>query len=136
MDIEARTVGKVSARLIPFLIVCYFVAFLDRVNVSFAALTMNKALGLTATMFGFGLGVFFLTYFLFELPSNLLLDRFGARRWIARIMVSWGILSALTAFIPGIARATGFSTETTFYTLRARCSAWPRPASSRASSSI
>jgi MFS transporter, ACS family, tartrate transporter len=119
MDMEARTVGKVSARLIPFLIACYFVAFLDRVNVGFAALTMNKALGLTATMFGFGSGVFFLAYFLFELPSNLLLDRFGARRWIARIMVSWGILSALTAFIPGIARATGFSTETTFYVLRA-----------------
>ena len=119
MDVEARTVRKVSARLIPFLIVCYFVAYLDRVNVGFAALTMNKALGLTSTMFGFGSGIFFLTYFIFEVPSNLLLDRFGARRWIARIMVSWGILSALTAFIPGIARATGLSGETTFYAIRA-----------------
>ena len=118
-DVEARTIRKVSARLIPFLIVCYFIAYLDRVNVGFAAITMNKALGLTATMFGFGSGIFFLAYFLFEVPSNLFLDRFGARKWIARIMVSWGILSALMAFIPGIARATGFSAETTFYVVRA-----------------
>src|SRR5277367_4172176 len=118
-NLETRTIRKVSARLIPFLMVCYFIAYLDRVNVGFAALTMNKALGLTATMFGFGSGIFFLTYFLFELPSNLLLDRFGARRWIARIMISWGIISALMAFIPGIAGATGFGAETTFYVLRA-----------------
>jgi ACS family tartrate transporter-like MFS transporter len=118
-NIEARTIGKVSARLIPFLIVCYFIAYLDRVNVGFAALTMNKALGLTATMFGFGSGIFFITYFLFEVPSNLFLDRFGARKWVARIMVSWGILSALMAFIPNIAGATGFGSDTTFYTIRA-----------------
>ena len=117
--VEARTIRKISARLILFLIVCYFVAYLDRVNVGFAALTMNKALGLTATMYGFGAGVFFLTYFVFELPSNLMLDRFGARKWIARIMVSWGLLSGLTAFIPAIARATGLSNEMTFYTIRA-----------------
>src|ERR1700692_3726775 len=98
-NLEARTIRKVSARLIPFLMVCYFIAYLDRVNVGFAALTMTKALGLTATMFGFGSGIFFLTYFLFEVPSNLALDRFGARKWIARIMVSWGILSGLMAFI-------------------------------------
>ena len=118
-NVEARTIGKVSRRLIPFLIVCYFIAYLDRVNVGFAALTMNKALGLTATMFGFGAGIFFITYFIFELPSNLFLDRFGARRWIARIMVSWGILSGLMAFIPNIAQATGLSNEITFYTVRA-----------------
>jgi ACS family tartrate transporter-like MFS transporter len=118
-DVEARTIRKVSARLIAFLIVCYFVAYLDRVNVGFAALTMNKALGLTATMYGFGAGIFFFTYFIFELPSNLALDRFGARKWIARIMVSWGILSGLMAFIPHISRATGLSPETTFYTVRA-----------------
>jgi MFS transporter, ACS family, tartrate transporter len=116
---EARAVGKVSARLIPFLIVCYFIAYLDRVNVGFAALTMNKALGLTATMFGFGAGIFFLTYFLFEVPSNLFLDRFGARKWIARIMVSWGIVSGATAFIPAIAHATGLAGEIVFYTIRA-----------------
>jgi MFS transporter, ACS family, tartrate transporter len=118
-DVETRTIAKVSARLIPFLIVCYFIAYLDRVNVGFAALTMNKALGLTATMFGFGSGIFFLTYFVFEVPSNLFLDRFGARKWIARIMVSWGILSGLMAFIPGIARASGLSAETSFYVIRA-----------------
>src|ERR1700733_7605274 len=118
-SIESRTIRKVSARLIPFLIVCYFIAYLDRVNVGFAALTMNKALGLTATMFGFGAGIFFLTYFIFEVPSNLFLDRFGARKWIARIMVSWGILSGLMAFIPDIARATGLGDDTTFYVIRA-----------------
>jgi MFS transporter, ACS family, tartrate transporter len=117
-NLEARTIGKVSARLIPFLMICYFIAYLDRVNVGFAALTMNKSLGLTATMFGFGSGIFFLTYFLFEVPSNLALDRFGARRWIARIMISWGILSGLMAFIPPIARATGLGNEVTFYVLR------------------
>ena len=117
--LEARTIRKVSARLIPFLMICYFVAYLDRVNVGFAALTMNKSLGLTATMFGFGSGIFFVTYFLFEVPSNLALDRFGARKWIARIMFSWGILSALMAFIPNIAQATGLGNEATFYILRA-----------------
>jgi ACS family tartrate transporter-like MFS transporter len=116
---EAGAIGKVSARLIPFLIVCYFIAYLDRVNVGFAALTMNKALGLTATMFGFGAGIFFFTYFLFEVPSNLFLDRFGARKWIARIMVSWGICSGAMAFIPQIAHATGLGTDTVFYTIRA-----------------
>ena len=118
-NIEARTVGKVSARLIPFLMVCYFIAYLDRVNVGFAALTMNKALTLTATMFGFGSGIFFLTYFIFEVPSNLLLDRFGARKWIARIMLTWGILSGLMAFVPSIAISTGLGNEYTFYVVRA-----------------
>jgi ACS family tartrate transporter-like MFS transporter len=117
-DLEARTIRKVSARLIPFLMICYFIAYLDRVNVGFAALTMNKSLGLTATMFGFGSGVFFLTYFVFEVPSNLALDRFGARKWIARIMLSWGILSGMMAFIPHIARATGLGNEITFYGVR------------------
>jgi MFS transporter, ACS family, tartrate transporter len=96
---EERTIAKVSARLLPFLIACYFAAFLDRANISFAALTMNKDLGLTATQYGFGAGVFFITYFIFEVPSNLMLVRFGARRWIARIMFAWGLLSAATAFV-------------------------------------
>src|SRR5215470_15876048 len=98
LDMERRVIGKVSQRLLPFLILCYFVAYLDRVNVSFAALTMNKDLGFTATVFGWGAGIFFLGYFLCEVPSNIALERFGARRWIARIMVSWGILSAAMAF--------------------------------------
>jgi D-galactonate transporter len=117
-NLEDRTIRKVSARLIPFLMICYFIAYLDRVNVGFAALTMNKSLGLTATMFGLGSGIFFLTYFVFEVPSNLALDRFGARTWIARIMLSWGILSGLTAFIPQIAQATGLGNATTFYIVR------------------
>jgi MFS family permease len=79
---------------------------------------MNHDLGLTATMFGFGSGVFFLAYFVFEVPSNLFLDRFGARKWIARIMLSWGILSGLTAFTPGIASAFGIGNQHAFYLLR------------------
>jgi len=118
-EVEIRTLAKVSKRLVPFLIVCYFVAYLDRVNVSFAALTMNQDLGLSQTAFGFGAGIFFLTYFIFEVPSNLLLERFGARKWIARIMLSWGILSGLMAFIPDIARSTGFGNENSFYLIRA-----------------
>ncbi len=118
MDLETRTIARVTKRLVPFLIVCYFVAYLDRVNVGFAALTMNKDLGLTAQAYGIGAGIFFLSYFLFEVPSNLFLERFGARKWIARIMFSWGVLSGLTAFIPQIATATGQSTTTVFYVIR------------------
>jgi D-galactonate transporter len=108
-SLEQRTIGKVSARLVPFLILCYFIAYLDRVNVSFAALTMNKDLGFSASVFGFGAGVFFLAYFLFEVPSNLFLERVGARKWIARIMLTWGLISGAMAFTRGPA---------SFYTLR------------------
>jgi D-galactonate transporter len=97
--IETRTMAKVSRRLIPFVIVCYFVAYLDRVNLSFAALEMNKDLKFTATVYGIGAGAFFISYFLLETPSNLILLRMGARRWIARIMFTWGILSGAMAFI-------------------------------------
>lgn len=107
--LERATLAKVTRRLVPFLMLCYFVAYLDRVNVSFAALTMNQDLGLTATAYGFGSGIFFLAYFVFEVPSNLMLERFGARRWIARIMVTWGLLSGAMAFIGG---------ETGFYVVR------------------
>jgi MFS transporter, ACS family, tartrate transporter len=116
--LEVSTLAKVTKRLVPFLIVCYFVAYLDRVNVSFAALTMNQDLGLSQTAFGFGAGIFFIAYFIFEVPSNLMLERFGARKWIARIMLSWGILSGLMAFIPNIGKATGLGNEHTFYLLR------------------
>src|SRR3954463_2461001 len=116
--LEVPTIAKVSKRLVPFLIVCYFVAYPDRVNVGFAALTMNQDLGLSQTAFGFGAGIFFIAYFIFEVPSNLLLERFGARKWIARIMLSWGILSGAMAFTPNIARATGLGNEHTFYLLR------------------
>jgi len=101
MDIETRTIARVTKRLVPFLILCYFVAYLDRVNVSFAALTMNKDIGLTASAYGFGAGIFFVAYFFFEVPSNLFLAKFGARKWIARIMLTWGLLSGAMAFITG-----------------------------------
>jgi MFS family permease len=117
-EIEQRTIAKVSRRLVPFLIVCYFIAYLDRVNVGFAKLQMNGALGLNDATYAVGAGVFFFTYFLLEVPSNLALDRFGARRWIARIMLSWGLISGLMAFIPQIAAATGLRPSWTFYGVR------------------
>jgi MFS transporter, ACS family, tartrate transporter len=95
--LERVTMRRVTRRLIPLLMICYFVGYLDRVNVSFAGITMNKALGFSSAVFGFGSGVFFLGYFLFEIPSNLILERTGARRWIARILITWGIISGLTA---------------------------------------
>src|SRR5258707_3897974 len=101
--VEVRTIAKVARRLVPFLIVCYFIAYLDRVNVGFAALTMNQDLGLSQTAFGFGAGIFFIAYFIFEVPSNLLLERFGARKWIARIMLSWGSISVILAFTSTLA---------------------------------
>src|SRR6201989_1332093 len=116
--LEIRTVAQVTSRVVPFLIVCYLVAYLARVNVGFAALAMNHDLGLSQTAFGLGAGIFFIAYFIFEVPSNLLLARFGARNWIARIMLSWGLLSGTMAFIPAIAHVTGLGNESTFYLLR------------------
>ncbi len=90
---------KVAWRLAPLLMLCYFVAFLDRVNVGFAALTMNADLGFDSAVFGLGAGIFFIGYFLFEVPSNLVLEKLGARIWIARIMFSWGLVSAAMALV-------------------------------------
>jgi D-galactonate transporter len=98
---EARVFRKVKQRVIPLLMLCYFVAFIDRVNVGFAALSMNEDLGLSPTVYGWGAGVFFLGYFLFEVPSNVLLERLGARLWITRIMMSWGIISMAMAVVTG-----------------------------------
>ncbi len=100
--IEKRVIRKVFYRLLPFLAVCYFFAYLDRVNLGFAALTMNKEFDFSPTVFSTGAGVFFLGYFLFEVPSNIALEKFGAGRWIARIMISWGVVSILMALIVGI----------------------------------
>jgi ACS family tartrate transporter-like MFS transporter len=108
-DVATLTLRKVTLRLIPFLFALYIVAWLDRVNVGFAALQMNSDLGFSSVAFGFGSGVFFLGYCLFEVPSNLLLHRVGARRWIARIMVSWGAISMAMMFV---------RTTPTFYVLR------------------
>ncbi len=118
MELESRTLARVTKRLVPFLILCYFIAYLDRVNVSFAALQMNKDFGLSSSAFGFGAGIFFIAYFFFEVPSDLLLEKFSARRWIARIIFTWDILAGAMAFIPGISRLTGLSAAHLFYTLR------------------
>jgi ACS family tartrate transporter-like MFS transporter len=95
------TLTKVGWRLLPFLLLLYIVAWLDRVNIGFAALQMNADLGFSATVYGFGAGVFFIGYALFEVPSNLILVRVGARLWIARIMITWGILSVAMMFVSG-----------------------------------
>jgi ACS family tartrate transporter-like MFS transporter len=100
-DIERQTLRAVTRRLIPFLFVLYVVSFLDRVNVGFAALEMNRDLGLSPTVYGFGAGVFFIGYSMFEVPSNLILARMGARLWIARIMVTWGLLASGMMFVQG-----------------------------------
>lgn len=100
-EIEKETVRKVALRLMPFLMFCYLIAYIDRVNVGFAALTMNDDIGLTASMFGFGATLFFAAYVLFEMPSNVAMEKFGARRWIARIMITWGMVGFATAFITG-----------------------------------
>ncbi len=97
--LEAQTVKRVSKRIIPFLVILFVMAFLDRTNIGFAALHMNDAIGITQTIFGLGAGIFFLGYFIAEVPSNILLHRFGARIWIARIMITWGIIAALMGFI-------------------------------------
>lgn len=96
---KAETISLITRRLIPFLMLLYLVAYLDRANISVAALQMNADLGLTSRMYGLGAGLFYVTYILFEVPSNVILARVGARRWIARIMVTWGIVACGMAFI-------------------------------------
>jgi ACS family tartrate transporter-like MFS transporter len=108
-ELETRVLRKITLRIVPFVMLLYFVAFIDRVNIGFAALTMNKDLGFSPTVFGFGAGIFFLGYFLFEVPSNLVLDKVGARIWIARVMITWGLISGAMAFVEG---------PNSFYTLR------------------
>src|ERR1700688_2451368 len=98
-DVEARTTGKLRGRLIPLLFLLYVVAYLDRINVGFASLTMNAELAITSSQFGLLIGVFFWGYFIFEVPSNILLHRIGARIWIARILVTWGIVAILTGAV-------------------------------------
>jgi MFS transporter, ACS family, tartrate transporter len=98
-DLVTETFRKISFRLIPLLAVCYGVAYIDRVNVGFAALQMNRDLHFSASAYGFGAGLFFLSYAVCEVPANLMLLRFGARRWIARIMLTWGLLAAAMVLI-------------------------------------
>jgi MFS transporter, ACS family, tartrate transporter len=101
-SIGTRTVAKMSSRIVPFLVLAFFVSFIDRVNVGFAALQMNRQFGFSATVFGWGVGAFFVSLCLFEVPANVLMVKVGARRWIARIMITWGIVSGATAFITGV----------------------------------
>ena len=112
-SVERETVSKVTWHLIPFLFLCYIIAYIDRINVSFAGLQLQKAFGVDASryyeIYGWGAGLFFLGYFLFEVPSNLVLHRVGARLWIARIMVVWGCVSSAMMFV---------HTPTAFYVMR------------------
>jgi MFS transporter, ACS family, tartrate transporter len=104
VTIEARTIQKVRIRIIPCIFLLYIVAFLDRINIGFAALTMNKELAITSQQYGLLTGIFFIGYFLFEIPSNLLLHKIGARIWIARILISWGIVAILTGFVQNVSQ--------------------------------
>ncbi|TXH34430.1 MAG: MFS transporter [Rhodospirillaceae bacterium] len=107
--LQERVLRKVSWRIVPFVMLLYFIAFIDRVNIGFASLTMNQDLGFSPSVFGFGAGIFFFGYFLFEVPSNLILHKIGARIWIARVMITWGLISGAMAFVQGNA---------SFYALR------------------
>src|SRR4051812_46573794 len=98
-ELDRRVSRKVTLRLIPFMIVLYIMSYLDRINVSFAGLQMNHELGFSDEVFGFGAGIFFVGYFLFGVPSNLMVHRLGARRWISVIMVIWGIISMAMALV-------------------------------------
>jgi len=109
MDIEKRTLRRITWRIVPFIMVLYLIAYIDRVNIGFAALTMKEDLGFTASMLGFGAGIFFLGYFLFEVPSNVILHKVGARIWIARVMVTWGLIAGGMAFV---------ESSTSFYAMR------------------
>ena len=141
-EVTARAVRKAAWRLIPLLCVAYIISYIDRTNVGFAALTMNADLGITPRQFGFAAGMFFIGYCLFELPSNLALQKYGARRWLARIMITWGLAAAGTSlavgpvsyntirFITGVAEA-GFYPGAIFYiatwfpvAVRGRILAW------------
>ena len=109
LELERSTLRRVNGRILPFVLLLYIIAMIDRTNVGFAALQMNEDLGFSASVYGFGAGVFFLCYALFEVPSNLILARVGARRWIARILFTWGLFATAMMFVDN---------ATTFYILR------------------
>src|SRR5689334_12869470 len=106
---EDQVFAKCERRLIPFLALLYLISIVDRLNVGFAALTMNADLGFSPRIFGFGAGIFFVGYMLFQVPANLMLIQFGARRWVFTILIVWGAISAACAFVQG---------PTSFYVLR------------------
>src|SRR5260370_36446164 len=102
--LEQSTMRKVYLRLLPFAVLSYILAYIDRINVSFAGLTMRGDLEMSAGTFGFAVGMFYWGYFIFEVPSNVILEKVGARIWIARIMINWGLLAGLTAIVTGPAK--------------------------------
>src|SRR5262249_4885897 len=104
ISIGTRTIQKMRIRILPYLFLLYVIAYLDRSNIGLAALTMNKALAITSQQFGFLVGIFFPRYFLFEIPSNLLLHKIGARIWIARILISWGMVAVMTGFVQSVSQ--------------------------------
>src|ERR1044071_8966329 len=108
-EVGRRARRRIFRRTMPFLFALFVIAFLDRVNVGFAKLTMAGELGFSASVYGFGAGIFFIGYFLLEIPGSLIAERWSARKWIARIMISWGVISIFTGFI---------HTETQFYWVR------------------
>jgi len=99
ISIGTRTIRKVQVRILPYILLLYIISFLDRLNIGFAALTMNQELDITSQQFGFLVGIFFVGYSVLEIPSNLILHKIGARIWIARILIVWGIVAALTGFV-------------------------------------
>ena len=99
--VEKSAMRKIYWRLLPFAVLSYFLAYIDRINVSFAGLTMRDDLNMSAAAFGFALGTFYWGYFIFEVPSNVIMEKVGARLWIARIMITWGILAGITATVTG-----------------------------------
>ena len=108
-ELGDRTISKVKRRVLPLIVFLYFIAFLDRNNVGFAKLTMSQDIGLSATAYGLGAGIFFIGYAIFEIPSNAGMHRYGARKWIARILVTWGFFATIMALVQG---------ETSFYIIR------------------
>jgi ACS family tartrate transporter-like MFS transporter len=116
--IEKSAMRKIYLRLLPFAVLSYLLAYIDRINASFAALTMRGDLNLTATAYGFAVGTFYWGYFIFEVPSNVVLEKVGARLWIARIMISWGILAGLTAMVATFAAWAGVSNAISFGVVR------------------
>src|SRR3954454_18920776 len=100
-SVDKANMRRVSLRVMPFLLAAYLLCYIDRVNVGFASLQMNKAVGIDPKTYGLGAGIFFIGYFILEVPSNLALERFGARTWIARIIITWGLISAAFALIGG-----------------------------------
>jgi MFS transporter, ACS family, tartrate transporter len=116
--IEKSAMRKIYLRLLPFAVLTYFLAYVDRINVSFAALTMRGDLKMSATEYGFALGTFYWGYFIFEVPSNIVLEKVGARLWIARIMITWGLLACVTATVASLAGWAGISNSTSFGIIR------------------